>query len=200
MKSGNIEGIIRTSLEEAIRVKREMINVMSPAIMEAVEMLAACIGENHRVYLMGNGGSASQAQHMAAELIGRFELESSPLPAVALTADSSVLTALGNDYGYQDIFARQVDALVSSGDVVVCFSTSGASENVIRGAERAKAKGARVIGFLGTGESPLSKVVDLGLHVPSARAGRVQEGHITLVHVICEALERLPLKTRKNGA
>ena len=190
MKRKDLATLVRNSMEESLRVKEELRDQILPLLLEAVDMLAGCLRSGHRVFLMGNGGSASDAQHMAAELIGRFEQERDPYPVVSLADNSSVLTALGNDYGYAEVFSRQVDALVSAGDVVICFSTSGESANVIRAAEHARQRGAHMIGFLGRGESTLAKQVDLRLQVPSSRTCRVQEGHVTLIHLICDALEK----------
>jgi len=189
MKDDNLVETIRNSLKESAEMKSLIADDMAHLISDAVKLLASCIENGHKILLMGNGGSSSDAQHMAAELIGRFERERDPIPAISLTTDSSVLTAIGNDFGFEEVFAQQVEALACRDDVVVCFSTSGESENVIRGAKRAKGKGAKVIGFLGEGESSLTKLVDLPLRVPSARTCRIQEGHITIVHVICEGLE-----------
>jgi D-sedoheptulose 7-phosphate isomerase len=168
-----------------------MTEVMVPQLIEAIEMLASCLKNGNKVLLLGNGGSAADAQHMAGELVGRFEKEIKPIPFISLTTDSSVLTSIGNDYGFKEIFSRQIDALVSRGDVVICFSTSGESENVIEGVIKAREKGAVVIGFLGQGKKPLTGLVDLPLQVPSSRTCRIQEGHITLVHLICESLGNL---------
>jgi len=181
--------MIHASLIESSRLKREMAEVLIAPITEAIDILIACIEGNHKILCMGNGGSAADAQHMAAELIGRFERERKPFPCMTLTADTTTLTAIGNDYGFHEIFARQIEGLASRDDVIICFSTSGESENVIRGVMKAREKGVKVLGFLGGSESSLAKMVDLPIRVPSTRTCRIQEGHITLVHVICEALE-----------
>ncbi len=182
---------IRDALHESANLKERMAEDMVPQIVEATEMLISCLKRGGKVLLMGNGGSAADAQHMAGELVGRFETEIRPLPFISLATDSSVLTAIGNDYGFEEVFSRQIDALASSGDVVVCFSTSGESKNVVNAVVKAREKGARVIGFLGQGSSTLAGLVDLPLQVPSSRTCRIQECHITLVHLICERLGNL---------
>jgi len=191
MKEKELVDIIRTSLQDSAAVSAGLEGSMTPDILEAVSMLQSCIESGGKVLLMGNGGSASDAQHMTTELTGRFELDRVPLPFICLNTDSSLITAIGNDLGFREIFSRQIDALAGKKDLVVCFSTSGESENVIDGVARAREKGLKVIGFLGEGDSTLSKITDLSLRVPSIRTCRVQEGHITVVHVICECLEAI---------
>jgi D-sedoheptulose 7-phosphate isomerase len=183
---------IRESLLEGARLATAIAGESVPALLEAADRIAACLAGGHRVLLLGNGGSAADAQHMAGELVGRFEREDRrPCPVLSLTSDSSVLTAIGNDYGFAEVFARQVEAHATAGDVLLCFSTSGESENVIRAVHAAKERGVTVVGFLGGGESTLAKQVDHALRVPSRRTCRIQEGHIAMVHVICEELDRL---------
>ncbi len=180
---------IRDSLLESVRIKETISAEMPLSILEAVRLLVSCIESGHKILVMGNGGSASDAQHMASELVGRFERKREGFACIALTTDSSILTAIGNDYGFEEVFSRQVLALASRDDIVVCFSTSGESENVIRAAIAAREKGAKILGFLGSGNSSLAKRVDLPLHIPSTRTCRIQEGHGTLIHVICECLD-----------
>jgi D-sedoheptulose 7-phosphate isomerase len=189
MKDDNLIKTIRASLEDSARMKTVIADVMIPQVAEVVRLLASCIESGHKILIMGNGGSSSDAQHMAAELVGRFEREREPIPAISLTTDSSVLTAIGNDFGFDEVFAKQVQALAHQDDVVICFSTSGESENVIKAALRAKEIGAKVVGFLGERDCTLVKLADISLRVPSSRTCRIQEGHITLVHVICEGLD-----------
>jgi D-sedoheptulose 7-phosphate isomerase len=143
------------------------------------------------LFLFGNGGSAADAQHIAAELIGRFSKDREPIKAIALTTDTSVLTALGNDYGFNRVFERQVEALVEKGDVVIGISTSGRSENVRRALLKAKEKGALTAGFLGKDGGTIKDIVDYAFIVPSNETPRIQECHITLGHTLCELLEKL---------
>jgi D-sedoheptulose 7-phosphate isomerase len=141
------------------------------------------------VLLFGNGGSASDAQHVAAELVGRFARERAPLPAIALTTDTSALTAIANDYGFEEVFARQVRALGRPGDVAVAISTSGNSPNVLRGAEAAREMGMTVVALTGAGGGALAAASDLCVNVPSDDTPRIQECHLTVEHVLCEAVE-----------
>lgn len=160
-----------------------------PLLEEAARKLIACFDSGGCLYLMGNGGSAADAQHIAAEFIGRFKQNRRPLPAVALTTDSSSLTALSNDFGFEQVFERQVQALVTERDVVWALSVSGASPNVIRALEQARKLGATVIGFTGEGPNDLSRLSDLCLQVAHRDSGRVQEMHQLAYHLICDAVE-----------
>ena len=158
-------------------------------------MLADALRGGGKVLFCGNGGSAADAQHLAAELVGRLDAgrDRDALPAVALTTDTSVLTAVANDYGYEEVFARQVTGLARPGDVLVCISTSGRSANVIRAAEAARERGARVVALIGPGRSPFDEgaLADVTLHVPGEGSGQVQQGHITLGHLLCMLAEDL---------
>ena len=160
------------------------------AVQRAAELVADALAGGGQVLFCGNGGSAADAQHLAAELVGRLRLERPAWRAVALTTDTSVLTAVGNDYGYAEVFARQVEGLGRPGDVLVAISTSGRSENVLRAAAAARAKGMSVVAFLGPAASPLDDTADLALHVDGDVAGLVQQGHITIGHALCEWVER----------
>jgi D-sedoheptulose 7-phosphate isomerase len=160
------------------------------AVQRAAELVADALARGGQVLFCGNGGSAADAQHLAAELVGRLQLERPAYRAVALTTDTSVLTAVGNDYGYAEVFARQVEGLGRAGDVLVAISTSGRSENVLRAAASARARGMAVVAFLGPAPSPLDEDADLALHVDGDVAGLVQQGHITIGHAICGWVER----------
>jgi len=153
-------------------------------------MVAAAYRAGGKVVLCGNGGSAADAQHIAAELVGRFLLERRALPALALTTNTSSLTAIANDKNYEDVFRRQVEALVDGKDVVIGISTSGNSANVIKAMEEAKKKGARTIALTGRGGSKLAEAADLTITVPSDSTPRIQEAHITIGHIICELVEK----------
>jgi D-sedoheptulose 7-phosphate isomerase len=160
------------------------------AVERAARLVADALAAGGQVLFCGNGGSAADAQHLAAELVGRLHLERPAYRAVALTTDSSVLTAVGNDYGYAEVFARQVQGLGRPGDVLVAISTSGRSENVLRAASAAKGQGLDVVAFLGPAPSPLDQVADLALHVDGDDAGLVQQGHITIGHALCAWVEK----------
>jgi D-sedoheptulose 7-phosphate isomerase len=159
------------------------------AVERAARLVADALAAGGQVLFCGNGGSAADAQHLAAELVGRLRLERPAYRAVALTTDTSVLTAVGNDYGYAEVFARQVAGLGRPGDVLVAISTSGRSENVLLAAATAKRREMGVVAFLGPGPSPLDHTADLALHVDGDEPGLVQQGHITIGHALCGWVE-----------
>jgi D-sedoheptulose 7-phosphate isomerase len=160
------------------------------AVERAAGLIADCLAAGGQALFCGNGGSAADAQHLAAELVGRLQLERPAYRAVALTTDTSVLTAVGNDYGYAEVFARQVEGLGRPGDVLVAISTSGRSENVLRAAAVARATGMAVVAFLGPAASPLDDTAEVALHVDGNVAGLIQQGHITIGHALCGWVER----------
>lgn len=159
-------------------------------IKTAVEMMTACFANGGTVYVCGNGGSASDAQHFAAELTGRFEKTRKGYPAVALTTDTSALTAIANDFGFDRIFARQLESLGRESDLLFLISTSGNSSNLLETCRQAKAQGIKTIGLLGRDGGELKQFVDLALVVHGERTSRVQEAHIFLLHFLCEAFEQ----------
>jgi len=162
-------------------------------ILEAVDLLSSTFRTGGKVLLCGNGGSAADCQHIAAELVGRFVRERPGYPAVALTTDTSILTAVGNDYQFDQIFARQVQALMQPIDVLWCISTSGHSPNVLEAARYARERiGARVIAFTGSRRSPLAEYADVAVAVGGTETARVQECHLLIAHAICELLEAQP--------
>ncbi len=160
-----------------------------PAIQALGQRLRACLQEGGKILLMGNGGSAADSQHIAAEIVGRFQRERKGLPAIALTTDSSILTSVGNDYGFEHIFARQVEALCQPQDVVIGISTSGNSGNVVAGIEAAKAAGAYTVALTGTGGGRLSSLCDATLAMPSGDTPRIQEAHILIGHILCDLID-----------
>ena len=160
------------------------------ATLDAIaDAIITAFRNGHRVYLLGNGGSAADAQHIAAEFLGRFRRERRALPAVALTTDSSALTAIGNDLGYERVFARQIEGLVQAGDVVWALSTSGNSPNVIEAVKVAATRGAITVGFTGAVGGALAGLCTLVLRVPHEASDRIQEGHVLAYHYICERVE-----------
>jgi len=176
-------------LEESISVKQGVHANLRNEMSTAADWLVEAFGSGKKLLLFGNGGSAADAQHMAGEFVGRFYKERQAWPAIALTTDTSILTALGNDYDFDRIFARQVEAIVGEGDVVIGFSTSGNSKNVVQGMNQAKSQGARTIAFTGEGGGEMSNISDLLIAVPSNVTPRIQESHITIIHAICEVVE-----------
>lgn len=163
---------------------------LSPQIAEMVTLLVDTFNRGGKLLVMGNGGSAADAQHFVAEVVGRFKMERRGLPAVALSTDTSILTAIGNDYGFDKVFRRQVEALAAPGDMVVGISTSGNSPNVQQALELAHEKGCRTVGLLGKDGGSIKDVCDLALIVPTVDTPRVQEGHITIIHIVCDLLEK----------
>ncbi len=160
-------------------------------MVKAAETLAGALTAGRRVYLMGNGGSAADCQHLAGELVGRFLMEREAWRVQALSTDTSVLTAIANDYGFERVFSRQLSGLVEPGDVVVAFSTSGRSANVLRGLEAARERGARTVGVCGPEAGEFEERCDLVLSVPGSDSPHVQDGHGVIVHVLCDLVERM---------
>ena len=180
---------IKEFLYESAEVKKAVADTLADKILEAITMARASYAKGGKLLLMGNGGSAADAQHIAAEFIGRYKKERRPVAAIALTVDSSILTCVGNDYGYDAVFSRQVEGLAKKEDVVIAISTSGNSENVIQGVDKAREIGAKTIGLLGNQGGKLKDKVDLAIVVPSTNTARIQEAHITIGHIICEILD-----------
>ena len=185
---------VRKKIIEVIKTHKKKISEFEASGIEiiaaAAEAITRALKQNGRVYICGNGGSAADAQHIASELVGRFERERQGLAAVALTTDTSVITSISNDYGYKNIFARQVDALVKKGDVLWAISTSGASANVIAAAELAKKKGACVLAFTGRSNSKLEQIADICFCANEASTARSQEIHQLAYHIICDLVEQ----------
>lgn len=163
---------------------------ITPHIIKAGEQMLDSLTNTNKIMICGNGGSASDAQHFAAELIGRFEKERKALPAIALTTDTSILTALGNDYGYDTVFARQVGGLASPGDTLIGISTSGNSKNVMLAVKSAKERDVKSIGLLGRDGGELASCVDIPVIVPHSVTARIQEAHIFIIHFWCALIER----------
>lgn len=180
---------IRQALRESAALKEQIAKDLAPVILKVAEALASALDHGGKVLLCGNGGSAADAQHIAAELVGRFERTRPGLAAIALTTDTSILTAVGNDFGFEEIFARQVEALARPGDLVVGISTSGRSENVRRALERGRERGATTVALLGGDGGSIAPAADFALVVPSRVTSRIQEAHITIGHILCEAIE-----------
>ena len=182
--------IARASVEEHLetfeRINRESIG----AIEECGKIITDAILNGNKVMFCGNGGSAADSQHLATEFVGRFEAERRALPAIALTTDTSALTAIANDYGYERVFVRQIEALAKEGDVLVGISTSGTSPNVVAGVMKARELGCRTIGLTGAKGKKLASLCDAAVLVPSERVSRIQEGHITIGQIWCEIVDR----------
>jgi D-sedoheptulose 7-phosphate isomerase len=182
---------IRRQLEESARVKQSFSDELVSRIAQFAEKSAAALRSGGKIVFFGNGGSAADAMHLAAELVVRLRTERKGLAALALTTNLSVLTAAGNDYGFERIFSRQIESLVSEKDVLVALSTSGDSPNILRGVEAGRSRGPFVVAFTGETGGKVGGKVDLLLNVPSRDPQRIQEAHITIGHIACGLIEQL---------
>lgn len=180
-----IEGYLDSHIELMRTVRRDL----AGPIGEFAMAIMAALQAGGKLLVMGNGGSAADAQHFAAELVGRYRRERAAIPAIALTTDSSILTAVGNDYGFEAVFARQVEALAAPGDVVVGISTSGKSRNVLNALEAAKRRGCSTLCLSGGDGGPMAAAADLALVVPSRETPQIQEAHVTIIHLLCGLIE-----------
>jgi D-sedoheptulose 7-phosphate isomerase len=185
-----VEAAIATHFEESVATKKRVLESQLEVIGNLATLLVDTLRSGGKILFCGNGGSAADSQHLAAELIGRFRRERASLPAMALTTDTSILTSLANDYSYDYVFARQVEAFGNPGDVLIGISTSGNSPNVLRAMETARALGLKTVGLGGDGGGKLAGVTDLCLCVPSRETSHIQEVHITVGHIVCEWIER----------
>lgn len=181
--------LARARFEESARVKRALADASAEVVARAAALIYECLRDGHKVLICGNGGSAADAQHIAGEFVGRFLKERRALPAVALTTDTSILTAIGNDYAFDVVFSRQVEALGEPGDVLIGITTSGNSPDVLRAVEAARRIGLRTIGLTGQSGGKLAPLAELCICVPTTATPRIQEGHIAIAHVVCELVE-----------
>ena len=187
----SLDAIIAT-FQASIDTKEALINDTKrlEGLLEVAEVASTTIKAGHKIMLCGNGGSAADSQHIAAELIGRFEKERRSMAAIALTTDTSALTAIGNDYGYDQVFARQVEGLGHSGDLLIGISTSGNSKNVVKAMEVAQSKGIRTVALVGDKpEGAMQAIADYVLAAPSTNTARIQECHILIMHTLCQLVE-----------
>jgi D-sedoheptulose 7-phosphate isomerase len=175
--------------KESCRVKEAFVNENLGKLAQAVEVLTAALKAGNKILLFGNGGSAADAQHIAAEFVNRFMIERPPLPAIALTTDTSIITSIGNDYDFSEIFSKQVRAIGIAGDVAWGISTSGNSPNVLKALETAKKMELFTLGFTGKDGGSIARTVDLSLNVSSSVTARIQEAHITAGHALCELID-----------
>jgi len=182
--------LVDTTLADSIAVHERVRRGGVQPVVAAATAIVDALRRGGTLLLVGNGGSAADAQHVAAELVGRFERDRQPLAAVALSADTSVLTAIGNDEGYDRVFARQIAAIAKNGDIVVAITTSGKSANVVAALELAKSRGLRTIGFTGRTGGRVASLVDIHVNVPSDSTARIQEAQRTLLHAMCDLVER----------
>lgn len=180
---------IRRQIQESIEVKRKLLENNVNTIKTIANIVVGSLKEDGRIYLMGNGGSAADAQHIAGEMIGRYKKDRKPIPVMAFTTDTSVITAIANDLGYDYCFVRQADAFVKKGDVLIGISTSGNSQNIINAMKLAREKGASTIALTGKSGGLIKDCVDICLQVPSTDTPRIQESHITVAHILCSIIE-----------
>ncbi len=184
-----MKNFIQSIFEESIRVKQETLKTQSDKIVQAADQIVNSLESGGKILVMGNGGSAADSQHFVAELIGRFQKERRSFPAIALTTDTSILTAIGNDYGFDKVFSRQIEGLGVPKDCLLGFSTSGNSANILEGFKKAKALGLKTIGLTGGDGGKMKELCDVVIVVPSKVTARVQESHICIIHCLCEWIE-----------
>jgi D-sedoheptulose 7-phosphate isomerase len=191
-----LRDLVNESLIESAEVKKQVAHDSSDKIARAALEIEKALKRKKKVILFGNGGSASDAQHIAAEFVGRFEMDRKPLPAIALVSNPANVTALGNDYGFDSIFTKQVEALAEKGDVLIGISTSGSSPNIIQALRSGAEIGCFRIGLIGRNGGKMKDEVDLSIIVPSERTCRIQEAHITIGHIICGIVEERLFEVR----
>jgi D-sedoheptulose 7-phosphate isomerase len=184
-----MENIILKRFKESSEVKTRFLKENLPKLLDAVKLISHAFESGNKIFFFGNGGSAAEAQHLAAEFVNRYIMDRPPLPAMALTTDTSILTSVSNDFAFNEIFAKQLRALGKEGDVAIGITTSGNSPNVIKAFEVAKEMGMKTIALTGNNGGILLKKVDLPLVVPSTSTPRIQEAHILIGHILCEMVE-----------
>jgi phosphoheptose isomerase len=184
----NISSNLNRAISDSVRML-ELLKNLEPEVSRVADLIGECFRTGNKLLMCGNGGSAADASHFATELVVRFTKDRRALPAICLASDSGILTACGNDYGFDKIFARQVAAFGQAGDVLICFSTSGNSKNVLRALEEAKARKLKTIAFLGRDGGSTTGIADIDLLVKDDSTARIQEGHQLLIHVLCEIIE-----------
>ena len=193
MSEFRAETFVRAEIEKSVATLTALLadHALLGTVERAAGLCVDALRRGNKIMFAGNGGSAADAQHLAAELVGRLNYDRAPLPALALTTDTSILTAIGNDYGYEDVFHRQVRALGARGDVLIAISTSGRSKNILRALAAARDKGVATIGMTGTGGGEMKSLCDFCLRVPSQETAKIQEAHIVLGHILCGLAERI---------
>jgi D-sedoheptulose 7-phosphate isomerase len=192
----NIKDIVIDSIKESIATKKIILDNMIDEIVDISSKVIECYKNGNKVLIAGNGGSASDAQHISAELVSRFYFDREALSAIALTTDTSIMTAIGNDYSFDNIFSRQIEAIGNSGDIFWAISTSGNSKNIIKAIDVAKRKGLFVFGLSGGSGGAMRELCDKTIIVPSNITPRIQESHIMIAHIICEIVEKEMFQNR----
>lgn len=184
---------VRDNFNESIQIKTEARDLLAPLIANAAELMTTCLLQEHKLLSCGNGGSAADAQHFSSEMLNRFEMERPGLPALALTTDSSTLTSIANDYQYADIFAKQIRALGQPGDILLAFSTSGESHNIVHAIDAAHDKDMHIVALTGREGGQIADLMqdkDIEIRVPSWSTARIQEVHIMIIHSLCDLIDR----------
>lgn len=181
--------MIIKELDENINTTKSLSKNLSDTIVNVSKIIIDCYRNGGKIILIGNGGSAADAQHIAAEFVGKFKLERKSLPAIALTTNTSILTALANDYGYETIFSRQLDSLANDKDILIAITTSGNSSNILKAVESVKLRNIKVVGMTGKNGGKLKDIADVTIRIPSDNTPRIQEAHITVGHIICCLVE-----------
>ena len=189
--SRRVNDLLSNSLQEHIATMQQLLQSSLPKIEESGQMICDALTAGKKILICGNGGSAADAQHIAAELVGYYENRRRAWPAIALTTDTSALTAVSNDLGFEHVFARQVAGLAQPGDVLIAITTSGKSKNVLRAIETAKESGCRIVALVGTSSDTLASLCDVVVSIPASRTSRIQEAHITIGHLWCEMVDQL---------
>jgi D-sedoheptulose 7-phosphate isomerase len=184
-----MENIIRKRFKESVEVKTRFLKENLSLLLDAVKLMSHCFEGGNKLFFFGNGGSAADAQHLAAEFVNRYIMDRPPLPAIALTTDPSILTSIANDFSFNEVFAKQLKALGKEGDIAIGISTSGKSPNIIKAFEVAKEMGIKTVALTGNDGGALIKIADLSLIVPSSSTPRIQETHILIGHLLCELVE-----------
>jgi D-sedoheptulose 7-phosphate isomerase len=196
----SITRVVNREIEESIAIKRELKALLFNQIADAGALLVERLNGGHKLMVFGNGGSAADAQHFVAELVGRFRVDRKPLAAIALTTNASSLTAIGNDYGFEEVFARQLEGIGCLGDVAIAISTSGSSRNVLRALQTAKRLGIVTMALTGRTGSKIRESVDHCLCVPADSTARIQETHILIIHILCGIIEEAFLSSPPEAA
>ncbi|MFH1307841.1 MAG: D-sedoheptulose 7-phosphate isomerase [archaeon] len=186
--------IIKKLIEDSLESKKAIFNII-PEIEKSAELLRLSLKDGNKILICGNGGSASQSQHFAAELVGRFEAERKGISCISLTVDTSNITAIANDYGFEFIFSKQIEALGREGDVLIALSTSGNSKNIIKAIEESRAKNMKIINLIGKDGGKMKGMADIDLIVPDKNTARIQEGHILVLHILAKLVEDAFLTT-----
>lgn len=199
VRRGAMEEYVRSCIRESAETFQKVAESLVGKLVIAADVIARSLQRGNKVLFFGNGGSAADAQHMAAEFVNRFMIERPPLPAIALTTDTSILTSISNDYSFSEVFAKQIKALGARGDVAVAISTSGSSSNIIKGVKTAKKMGIYTIGLTSVKGEKLIELVDLPLPVPSQETPRIQEAHILIGHIICDLTDTMLFRNVGKG-